>query len=708
MENREKGLSVKTPAGCRQIIAILIAIILACSFIAQMISTNGGQIKIEKVAFDVRGASLSGELYYPAFTTDEDSYPAVVVVAGAGIINYQMRSFGEELAKKGYVVLNLNAYGSGASETPVYNENDQGVLEYNIFGTPMGSLDAVHYLRTVEFIDSERIGLVGHSQGSRRAGYAALMDCGYYSFNDVMLNVLYEKFNIDLTEEQLSENADAIASDKLNADQLLHYNTLKEEYYDDYRVMVKSICLVGSTAQYVYPTSMVNVAGHDVLRSCKVNIGIINGTYDFGYVSFNNSEDAKNGMYIPVGSDIIQGGYYTLDDLTNTSTNIGMFRQDTINTNDSLRNAIENRSLRVIMQTGETHSKNFFSRRTSAMIVDYFNQTLNNHADILQTGESSITFVWREIFNAIAMLSMILMLFPLIRLLTSTKTYASCIAEGDTIQPEKNRLWGKIIITVATVIGTFIAIYQTNAGVNLINFKFSSMFPLMITCWPPYSLMVWLAVVGIVLMVIYLLCTKDMASTKEYFLRHFTIGISGILKSLVIAALLIIAGYVAVSVVNYFFLQDFQFWMTCFPTLTADQWLIVLRYALLGLPFFFICGFTTNYLADVTLDNVSGIKDTLITMVINASGIWLCCLVSNVLTYTGILEGRSFSSFLLTYGTIVFVPISVFVARRCYQITKNVWVGTFVNSMLLAWMIGGVSGTNGAYVAQTWFGNFLG
>ena len=230
---------------------------------------------------------------------------------------------------------------------------------------------------------------------------------------------------------------------------------------------------------------MVNVAGHDVLRSCKVNIGIINGTYDFGYVSFNNSEDAKNGMYIPVGSDIIQGGYYTLDDLTNTSTNIGMFRQDTINTNDSLRNAIENRSLRVIMQTGETHSKNFFSRRTSAMIVDYFNQTLNNHADILQTGESSITFVWREIFNAIAMLSMILMLFPLIRLLTSTKTYASCIAEGDTIQPEKNRLWGKIIITVATVIGTFIAIYQTNAGVNLINFKFSSMFPLMITCWPP-------------------------------------------------------------------------------------------------------------------------------------------------------------------------------------------------------------------------------
>lgn len=708
MKQKGNWLSLKTSKGCRQVLCVLIGFILLCSFIAQMLSTSGGQIKVEKVAFDVRGASLTGELYYPAFTTDEDSYPAVIVVPGAGIISYQMRAFGEELAKKGYVVLNLNAYGSAASETPAYNENDQGVNEYNIFGTPMGALDAVHYLRTVEFVDAERIGLVGHSQGSRRAGYAALMDCGFYSLNDIMLNVLHDTFLVELEEGQLAEDADTIAVNVLNEDQLLHYHALRDECYEDYRVMSKSICLVGSTAQFVYPTSVVNVAGHDVMRTCKVNIGIINGTYDFGYVPFNNSEDAKNGMYIPLESDIVQGGYYALDDLTNTSENVGMFRQATVVNNDRLKDAIEARSLRVIMQTAETHSKNFFSRRTSAMIVDYFNQTLNHHVDTVQTSEGSIGFVWRELFNTAAMACMLLMLFPLLRLVTATGAYSCCIAEGDTKLPEKNQNVVSIVLAVATILGTFIAIYQTNAGKNIINFKFSSTFPLMITCWAPYSLTVWLAVVGVVLVAVCLVITRDLESVKEFLRRNFSIGIWGVLKSLAAAALFIAIGYTSVSVVNYLFLQDFQFWMTCFTTLTADQWFIVIRYALLGLPFFFICSLTANYLSDITLSKFSGIKDTLITVVMNASGIWLCCLISNVLSYSGILVGKTFSSFLLTYGTIVFVPISVFIERRTYQITKNVWVGAFVNSMLLAWMLVGVSGTNGAYVAQTWLSNFLG
>ena len=118
-----------------------------------------------------------------------------------------MRSFAEELAKRDYVVLNLNPYGSGLSETPKYNENDQGVDAYDIFATPMGVLDAVNFVRSLEFVDTTNIGLTGHSQGSRRTGYAALMDCGYYSFNDVMINVLSDTFGMEFTEEEINMDA---------------------------------------------------------------------------------------------------------------------------------------------------------------------------------------------------------------------------------------------------------------------------------------------------------------------------------------------------------------------------------------------------------------------------------------------------------------------------------------------------------------------
>lgn len=286
-----KGVfDLNTAGGCKRLLSLLVALVIVLSFFAQLISTDGGRIKVEKIRIDARGATLEGELYYPAGTTDEDKYPAVVIVPGAGSINYQLRSFAEEFAKRDYVVFSINAYGSGASETPVYNENDQGILEYNIFGTPMGCLDAVDFVRTLQFVDQENIGVMGHSQGSRRSGYAALMDCGYYTLNDILLTVLNEKLGVEISAADLEKNADDIAAERLDASGLNAYNILKEQEAENYNTMIKGACLIGSTAEYVNPTAQVTVAGHEVTRNCQVNLCIINGTFDYGYVGFNNSE----------------------------------------------------------------------------------------------------------------------------------------------------------------------------------------------------------------------------------------------------------------------------------------------------------------------------------------------------------------------------------------------------------------------------------
>ena len=180
-------LSLQTREGCKRWLAILLAAVLVFSCIAQLLSSAGNRIKVESVTFDMRGAEINGDLYYPAGVTDEEKYPAVILAPGAGVVKENLRGLAEELAHRNYVVLNVNPYGNGLSETPVYNENDMGPNQFNIFGTPLGVLDAVNFVRTMEFVDHTRIGLSGHSQGSRRTGYAALMDCGYYTFNDVLL-----------------------------------------------------------------------------------------------------------------------------------------------------------------------------------------------------------------------------------------------------------------------------------------------------------------------------------------------------------------------------------------------------------------------------------------------------------------------------------------------------------------------------------------
>lgn len=703
-----KFFALNTKAGCRRFMAILFVIVLISSCCAQLISSNAGKIKIESIQIDPRGAELSGDLYYPAGTTDEDSYPAVIFAPGAGVVKEQMRGFAEEMARRGYVVLNLNPYGSGLSETPVYNENDMGVSEYDIFATPLGVLDAVNYLRTVEFVDASRIGLSGHSQGSRRTGYAALMDCGYYTFNDVLLIMLNENFGEDISAEDVDRSADEIAAERLSDEELSLYEQLKESRKADYDHMVKSLCLIGSTAQYCNPTAVVNVAGNEVTRTCKVNECVINGNYDYSYVGFNNDPTTKEAWYIPESDDIVNEAYYALDDNLGSSQIVGTFRQDTILSDEALKDAIDNRCLRVVMTTPETHSKNFFSTQTTARVIDYFNQTLDNNASKVSTSKSEIIFMWREFLNLIAMLAMIAMILPITAMLTLTPKYEKCIA-ANTLAPFKEpKKFVPPLNAILTIIFGFLAIYFVNGNKNLFSFKTTPAFPAMITVWTTPNLLAWLALFTIVLVVIYLVLTRDVGSFVDYLKSNFRIGIGNILRGVATGVVFIAVGYGMLGIIEYFFQQDFQFWMATFPLLKANHWMYVLSHALLCLPFFFIISLGLNYLSNVTLAGKSPVVDTIITVIVNSAGLWICCLVNIILAYGGLKTDNLFSSFILSYGTLLLVPFNCFIMRTTYKRTRNIWVGIIACSLLAAWLMIGISGFNGSYVPTTWMSVFLG
>ena len=105
---------------------ILFAAILLFSFCAQVVATAGGRIKIEQISIDSRGAVIQADLYYPAGTNDTDSLPGIIVAHGAGVNKGNYKSIAEELARRGFVVMNVNSYGMSGSEMPAYDEYDQG------------------------------------------------------------------------------------------------------------------------------------------------------------------------------------------------------------------------------------------------------------------------------------------------------------------------------------------------------------------------------------------------------------------------------------------------------------------------------------------------------------------------------------------------------------------------------------------------------
>ncbi|WP_247516374.1 S9 family peptidase [Bradyrhizobium sp. 190] len=139
-------------------LAILgVVLILAGGMLAHFTQTAGG-IRIQDVRFTgAKGNTMSGLLYIPANATPQIPAPGILAVHGYINSRETQDGFAIEFARRGYVVLALDQTGHGYSDPPAFA---------NGFGGP----DGLAYLRSLEIVDKNNIGLEGHSMG----GWAVL------------------------------------------------------------------------------------------------------------------------------------------------------------------------------------------------------------------------------------------------------------------------------------------------------------------------------------------------------------------------------------------------------------------------------------------------------------------------------------------------------------------------------------------------------
>lgn len=701
-----KKLTLKTKEGCWRLLIIFLALIVLFSCAARLVSSDAGKIKVSRVTFDSRGATVTADLFYPAGTTDEDKLPAVLVGHGAGVTRGIMKGIAEEIARRGYVVLNVDAYGYGMSEMPVNDDSGQDKDNFDSKLTPGGMLDALNFVRTLEFVDQTRIGMAGHSAGSRRTASAAMLDCGYLTLNDLLINVLYDDFGQEFTEEEIKMNADELAKDRLNDDQLSHYMDIKEETELWYNTRMKALCLIGSSAEKISPIQTVLVGGHEVQRNCQVNFGIVTGYWDFNYIEYPEWETTTEAWH--TGSESVEREtWYIIDDVNATSEKVGLINEASILTNDDFREAVDNRATRIACYHYESHSKNFFSAQTASDIVSYFEQTLGYNGGEL--GDSSATplasdnivFFWREAFNFAATLSMICFLFPLTALILKTNWFAGCQGSVKPLPAgsiSKKRYW---LFNGVTVILTFAALYYVNS-LFAPGLPTSAGLPLFSSWWLTVIFLAIMAVCSVILVLVYWRLDKATIGTTALENLNIKLKISSILKSILLSIILLMAAYGTLMLVEYMFGEDFRLWMMVFTEMKAELWALVWKFALMMFPSFLLIGAATNY---TVRTDIPEWLDTLIAVVVNSLGVWLLCLV-NYISYAG--SNALFSNFTSSYGFIIFVPLTVYVTRKMYKVTNNIWIAAALNALLLSWSICSCTGYNTSlFPEQTWVGNFF-
>ena len=158
MEQKRKAAKIWM---CIALIALAISMIGAC-----LVQTSGGRVDMRHIVTETSHGPLSGWLFVPDGVSAENPAPAIVTSHGM-FNNRAMQDLNfVELSRRGFVVFAIDMFSHGDSGTVVATPV--------IVGNSMN--EAVQVLARLDYVDSARIGVTGHSLGGMTSNSAVLID----------------------------------------------------------------------------------------------------------------------------------------------------------------------------------------------------------------------------------------------------------------------------------------------------------------------------------------------------------------------------------------------------------------------------------------------------------------------------------------------------------------------------------------------------
>ncbi len=164
---------------------------------ARLVETDFGKLDVDIVKVDdSSGFVLTGKLYRPTNISAGEKLPAVLILHGFQNDKETLQPQALELARRGFVTLALDQLGHGSTGGSMGSGD-----------ATMGGDSAYKYLQALSYVDSTRMGVMGHSMGAGTTLAVALVNpdhkalnpmCGTPGspdFNNVLLTqAKYEEF----------------------------------------------------------------------------------------------------------------------------------------------------------------------------------------------------------------------------------------------------------------------------------------------------------------------------------------------------------------------------------------------------------------------------------------------------------------------------------------------------------------------------------
>ncbi|MBN2502310.1 MAG: acetylxylan esterase [Anaerolineales bacterium] len=149
---------------------VVLTILAAAMNLGRVVQSDYGNVEVSNVYYEnFNGIAMRAKLFRPLTATSENQLPGVVYIHGYQNNRETGDAYCIELARRGFVVLNIDAIGRGNSGIP----ND---INDSDFDPTYGAATSFEYLQSLPYVDPERVGMVGHSLGAEMAYNVALQN----------------------------------------------------------------------------------------------------------------------------------------------------------------------------------------------------------------------------------------------------------------------------------------------------------------------------------------------------------------------------------------------------------------------------------------------------------------------------------------------------------------------------------------------------
>ena len=703
--------NLQTFEGSRRVFRLAVIAVVLFSFFAYMIACNWGAVKVSELSIDSRGSAMQATLYTPRDANSESEIPCIIFTHGLSCNHSAVNPFAEELAKRGFAVLSVSTYGSGSSET-----SDMSDPSYGMY-------DILQYVRTLNYVDQTRVGMIGHSQGSLNTSTAVDMDSSLYTLNDLKINLLYDTFGQTFTADEIRQPADELAAARLDGPALSAYQTLAAQAEEYFSTRLKAAVILGGN--WGSEPQEVTVGGITVTREPNTNMLYMISTFNEGRAGTGQQNLSNEDMMAKFqrAEPLTAGTWYNLDQSTNAqqpaSTVLGTLDDTTYTADATLAQAIEARTTRMIVNQVGGHALDYFSQDSLQYILRYFEQTLQyNGGNITDAATTPLpaqqtSYMAREVLDLLAMFALFISVIALAGMLLQTKKYAAL--RFDCCEPFTSRKSGPFwLAAVLLVLGTMAAEYYVATKGPTLGFKSEGLkhflsldFTANIHLW-----FMWiLSILSLVILVVFGVLTQKQTGKNLLRELNFRISPKKIGRYFLLSVVLIGYAYIMLAAMKYFFHQDFRFWDNGIKDMLPQYWTLCLRYGLVILPSFLVSALMVN--AGRMKDMGDG-WNTLLQMAIAGVGLYILVAFSYGTVYaeyaaTGVGRAPAIA-FISTWPMLINLPMFAFINRKLYKVSGSVWLPAFVNTWIVAWSMVSCQSQTGYYLlgnfATKWLGIF--